>query len=113
MGREHEPQLGHPPPEARDYPKEVKNPGGITIATVEGKKTPEELEAERRAEELRQQKELQLRADRALLAGYTQETRAIDKWLVRRAAAIGLVGATGVERLDARERGIDATARPD
>lgn len=26
-------------------------------------------------------------ADRALLAGYTQETRAIDKWLVRRAAA--------------------------
>ena len=60
----------HPPPEARDYPKEVTNPGGITIATVEGKKTPEELEAERRAEELRQQKELQLRADRALLATY-------------------------------------------
>ena len=59
-----------PPPEARDYPKEVKNPEGITIDHVEGKKSEEELRAEREAERLRQQRELQLRADRALLATY-------------------------------------------
>ena len=59
-----------PPPEARDYPKEVKNPEGITIGEIEGKKTAEELAAERAAEEARMKRELQIRADRALLATY-------------------------------------------
>jgi len=60
----------HPPPEARDLPKEVKNEGGVTIGTIQGKKSEEELQAEREAEQLRQRRELQLRADRALLATY-------------------------------------------
>ena len=59
-----------PPPDASEYPKEVKNPEGVTIAEIEGKKTEEQLRAEKEAEELRMQQELQLRADRALLATY-------------------------------------------
>lgn len=60
----------YPPPEAADLPKEVKNPRGITVDTIEGKKSQEELAAEREAEKIRQQRELRLRADRALLATY-------------------------------------------
>lgn len=60
----------YPPPEAADLPKEVKNPRGITVDTIEGKKSEEELAAEREAEKIRQQRELRLRADRALLATY-------------------------------------------
>ena len=60
----------YPPPEAADLPKEDKNPRGITVDTIEGKKSEEELAAEREAEKIRQQRELRLRADRALLATY-------------------------------------------
>jgi len=60
----------HPPPEAADFPKDIKNEHGITIETLEGKKSEEQLQAEREAEERRRQQELQLRADRALLATY-------------------------------------------
>ena len=58
-----------PPPDASEYPKEVKNPEGVTVATIEGKKTEEELRAEKEAEEIRMRQELQLRADRARQTG--------------------------------------------
>ena len=60
----------HPPPEAADYPKDIKNEHGVTVNTLDGKKTEEQLQAEREAEERARQEELRLRADRALLATY-------------------------------------------
>ena len=60
----------HPPPEAADFPKDIKNEHGVTVQTLEGKKTEEQLAAEREAEERRRQEELRMRADRALLATY-------------------------------------------
>ena len=60
----------HPPPEAADYPKDIKNEHGITVETVEGKKTEEQLAAERAEAERQRLAELQMRADRALLATY-------------------------------------------
>jgi len=58
------------PPELSDYDKQVVNDHGVTVGRIEGRKTEEELAAERRAEELRIQKELQRRADQTLLATY-------------------------------------------
>jgi len=58
------------PPEYADKPKDVVNEHGVTIGHIRGKKTAEEIEAERIAAELAMQKELQNRADRALLATY-------------------------------------------
>jgi len=58
------------PPEYAEKPKEVLNDQGVMVRQLEGKKTEEELEALRVAEELRQQQELQRRADMALLATY-------------------------------------------
>ncbi|MDH5323629.1 MAG: DUF4124 domain-containing protein, partial [Gammaproteobacteria bacterium] len=58
------------PPEYADKPKNVINEHGVTINQIRGKKTAAEIEAERVAKELTLQKELQNRADRALLATY-------------------------------------------
>jgi hypothetical protein len=58
------------PPEFADKPKNVINEHGITVDHIRGKKTAEEIEAERAAAELELQKELRNRADRALLATY-------------------------------------------
>lgn len=58
------------PPEFADKAKNLLNEHGITVDVIRGKKTPEEIEAERIAAKLELQKELQLRADRALLATY-------------------------------------------
>ena len=58
------------PPEFSDFDKKVINDHGVTIGEIEGRKTVEELEAERRAGALLLQKQLQLRADQALLATY-------------------------------------------
>jgi len=58
------------PPEYNDLKKEVVNDHGVVVDKLEGKKSEEELAAERRAEELRQQQELQNRADQALLSTY-------------------------------------------
>lgn len=58
------------PPEYADKPKDVINEHGVTVDHIRGKKTTEEIEAERAAAELAMQKELQNRADRALLATY-------------------------------------------
>ena len=58
------------PPEASDLPKQVLNEHAVTVEHLEGRKTEEQLAAEAKARELEMQKELQLRADKALLATY-------------------------------------------
>jgi hypothetical protein len=58
------------PPEYADKPKEVVNEHGVTVGHIQGKKTDEELAAEKAAKELQLQKELQRRADQALLSTY-------------------------------------------
>lgn len=58
------------PAEYADKQKALVNEHGVVIGIIEGKKTEEELEAERVAKRLEIQKELQNRADRALLATY-------------------------------------------
>lgn len=58
------------PPEFSDLPKQVLNEHAVTVDEIEGRKTEEQLAAEARAKELEVQKELQLRADKALLATY-------------------------------------------
>lgn len=58
------------PPEYADKPKDVINEHGVTVDHIRGKKTTEDIEAEHAAAELALQKELQNRADRALLATY-------------------------------------------
>ena len=58
------------PAEYSDLPKQVLNEHAVTVEHLEGRKTEEQLAAEARAKELRMQKELQLRADKALLATY-------------------------------------------
>jgi len=56
------------PTEFAEIPKDMINEHGVKVGHIRGKKTPEELEAERVAAVLKVQKELQLRADRALLS---------------------------------------------
>lgn len=58
------------PPEYSDLPKQVLNEHAVTVEHLEGRKTEEQLAAEAKAKELEMQKELQLRADKALLATY-------------------------------------------
>lgn len=58
------------PPEYAEQPKQVLNDQGVTVDHLEGKKTEEQLLAERKAAELEAQIELQNRADQALLATY-------------------------------------------
>ena len=58
------------PARYRDLPKEVVNDHGVAVDHLEGKKTPEQLEAERVEKERIQTIELQRRADQALLATY-------------------------------------------
>lgn len=61
------------PTEYAELPKQILNDHGITIDNVQGKKTAEEIEADRVAKELQLQVELQRRADLALLATYLSE----------------------------------------
>jgi len=58
------------PAEYAERPKEVLNEHGVTVQNLEGKKTPEQIERERIENEQRIAQELQVRADRALLATY-------------------------------------------
>ena len=58
------------PPEYAERPKAVLNDQGVAVESLEGKKTAEQLEAERIENERRVAQELQLRADQALLATY-------------------------------------------
>lgn len=58
------------PAEFAERPKEVLNDHGVTVENLEGRKTPEQLEQERKENEVRVAQELQRRADQALLATY-------------------------------------------
>jgi hypothetical protein len=58
------------PAEYAELPKDILNDHGIAVDLLEGKKTPEELEAARLLAERMVAREKQLRADQALLATY-------------------------------------------
>ena len=58
------------PPEYAERPKERLNDQGVTVEELAGKKTAEQIEQERIERELRTAQEMQMRADRALLATY-------------------------------------------
>ncbi len=58
------------PAEYSELDREIVNEHGVTLEELEGRKTEEELAAEREAEEIQLARELQLRADQALLATY-------------------------------------------
>lgn len=58
------------PPEYAEAEKQVLNDAGVTVGVLQGKKTEEEKAEERRQEEIRTARELQRRADQALLATY-------------------------------------------
>lgn len=58
------------PAEYAELPKQVLNERGITIGLLEGKKTEEQIEAERLETERRVAAALRQRADQALLATY-------------------------------------------
>ncbi len=58
------------PPEYAEVEKHVLNDAGITVGVLRGKKSEEELAEERRIEAEQLERELQRRADQALLATY-------------------------------------------
>ncbi len=58
------------PAEFSERPKDVLNDRGIVVDNIEGKKTAEQLEQERKENEVRVAQELQRRADLALLNTY-------------------------------------------
>lgn len=58
------------PAEYAEQPKQVLNDQGVTVQHLEGKKTEEQLLAERQAAELEAQMEVQRRKDQTLLATY-------------------------------------------
>jgi len=58
------------PAEFAELPKQVLNERGVTVDHLQGKKTPEQIEAERIEAKRTLQIALQRRADRALLATY-------------------------------------------
>lgn len=58
------------PAEYAELERQVVNDHGITVDVMAAKKTDEELAEERRQEELREAREMQRRADQALLATY-------------------------------------------
>ena len=77
------------PVEYAELPKEVINDHGVAIEQLAGRKTKEELEADRREEERLLAMELQRRADRALLATYLS----IDEILMHRDRRVELFQA--------------------
>ncbi len=58
------------PAEYTDLERQVVNEHGITVGIMRAKKTEEEIEEEKRQEELRHARAMQRRADQALLATY-------------------------------------------
>lgn len=77
------------PAEYAELPKEVLNTHGVTVENLAGKKTPEELEAERIEKERVAAIELQRRRDRALLATYLS----VDEILMHRDRRVELFKA--------------------
>lgn len=72
-----------------ELPKEIVNDHGVTVDNLEGKKTEEELEAERVEQERLAAIELERRADRALLATYLS----VDEILMHRDRRVELFQA--------------------
>jgi hypothetical protein len=58
------------PPEYREQDQDILTEQGVKIGTIRGRKSAEEIAAENKAIEMQLQKDLQLRADRALLSTY-------------------------------------------
>lgn len=58
------------PAEYAEVEKQIVNEHGVTLDILRGKKTDAEIAAEKRAEELRAERELRRRQDQALLATY-------------------------------------------
>lgn len=58
------------PPEYAEVDKDILTDEGVKVGSIRGRKSDEELEAERVAQEMQLQKDLQLRADKALLSTY-------------------------------------------
>jgi hypothetical protein len=58
------------PPEYTEIDKDILTDEGVKVGAIRGRKSAEELEAERVAREMQLQKDLQLRADKALLSTY-------------------------------------------
>jgi DNA repair photolyase len=77
------------PPEYAEQPKQVLNDQGVTVEHLEGKKTAEQILAEKRAAELEAQIELQNRADQALLATYVN----VDEIIMHRDRRVELYQA--------------------
>ena len=77
------------PAEYAELPKEVVNDHGVTVRELEGKKTAEQLEAERIENERRVAVEMQRRADQALLATYLS----VDEIIMHRDRRIELFQA--------------------
>ena len=77
------------PAKYAELPKEVVNDYGVTVDNLEGKKTPEQIEAERIEKERAVAVELQRRADQALLATYLS----VDEILMHRDRRVELFQA--------------------
>ena len=77
------------PAEFAEYPKQVLNDHGVAVENLDGKKTEEQLEAERLETERRVAQALQQRADQALLATYLT----VDEILMHRDRRIELFQA--------------------
>jgi len=72
-----------------ELPKEIVNEHGVTVDNLEGKKTEEQLEAERQEQERLAAIELERRADQALLATYLS----VDEILMHRDRRVELFQA--------------------
>ena len=77
------------PAKYAELPKQVLNEHGVAVQELEGKKTPEQIEAERVENEKRVAMELRKRADQALLATY----QSVDEILMHRDRRVELFQA--------------------
>lgn len=77
------------PAKYAELPKQVLNEHGVAVQELEGKKTPEQIEAERIETEKRVAQELRKRADQALLATYLS----VDEILMHRDRRVELFQA--------------------
>lgn len=77
------------PAKYAELPKQVLNEHGVAVQELEGKKTPEQIEAERIETEKRVALELRKRADQALLATYLS----VDEILMHRDRRVELFQA--------------------
>ncbi|HLU05516.1 MAG TPA: DUF4124 domain-containing protein [Woeseiaceae bacterium] len=79
------------PAEYAEVEKQVVNEHGVTLDVLRGKKTDEEIAAEKQAEELKAQRELRRRQDQALLATYLS----VDEIVMHRDRRVELFQAQG------------------